>query len=49
MKKDLSPFMVLLLAQQSQQGKTLLKQIDTIWKKIIVIVDKEWKKQLGNK
>ena len=45
MNKQLSPYMVLLLAQQSTQGKTLLKQMENTWKKIMVLVEKEWKKQ----
>ena len=43
MKKDLSPYMVLLLAQQSQQGKSILKQIDNLWLKLEKLIVKEMK------
>ena len=43
MNKNLSPHMILLLAQKSAQGKTLLKQIDMIWAKIEKLVIKEMK------
>jgi hypothetical protein len=39
--KNLPPHMVLLLAQKSQQGKTILKQIETLWLKLEKLMNKE--------
>ena len=43
MKKKPEPYMIFLLAQQSSQGKALLKQMDTIWMKLEKLVIKEMK------
>ena len=43
MKNNISPYMILLLAQKSQQGKTILKQIDNLWVKLEKLIQKEVK------
>jgi hypothetical protein len=43
MNKNLSPYMILLLAQKSQQGKTILKQMEILWLKLEKLMNKESK------
>jgi hypothetical protein len=43
MKKPIAPHMIFLLAQKSQQGKSILKQIDNLWMKLEKLIIKEMK------
>ena len=43
MNKTIPPHMILLLATKSQQGKTILKQIDALWDKLVKQITKEMK------
>jgi hypothetical protein len=43
MNKPLPPHLILLLAQKSPQGKTILKQIDNLWVKLEKLIQKEAK------
>jgi hypothetical protein len=43
MNKPIPPHMIFLLAQKSQQGKSILKQIDNLWEKLVKQMIKEMK------